>query len=121
MPEPAAPVVAERASQAEALAAAACVSRSEPESNLKSASVTLRMSAAECKQLRRRAAEAGMTVSAYLRSCTFEAETLRAQVKEALAELRAASTLKAKPPATDGPRNRLGALHRLLPRLHPAA
>jgi hypothetical protein len=27
-------------------------------------------------------------VSAYLRSCTFEAEALRAQVKETLAELR---------------------------------
>jgi hypothetical protein len=56
----------------------------------KRASVTIRMSEAECAQLQRRAAEAGLTVSAYLRSCTFEAEALRAQVKEALAELRAA-------------------------------
>ena len=60
-----------------------------PGSNLKAASVTIRMSQAECAQLRKRAAAAGLTVSAYLRSCTFEAEALRAQVKEALAELRA--------------------------------
>lgn len=58
--------------------------------NLKSASVTLRMSQGECDQLRRRAAEAGLTVSAYLRSCAFEVESLRAQVKEALAQLRPA-------------------------------
>lgn len=56
----------------------------------KRASVTVRMSKAECAQLRQRAIEAGMTVSAYLRSCTFEAESLRAQVKQALAALRAA-------------------------------
>lgn len=59
------------------------------ESNLKSASITIRLSQVECAQLRQRAAEAGLTASAYLRSCTFEAESLRAQVKEALAQLRA--------------------------------
>jgi hypothetical protein len=56
--------------------------------NLKSASITIRMSTAECEQLRKRAAEAGLTVSAYLRSCTFEAESLRALVKDTLAQLR---------------------------------
>jgi hypothetical protein len=66
------------------------------ERNLKEASVTIRMSKAECAQLHRRAAEAGLTVSAYLRSCTFEAESLREMVKETLAELRAA-TSEAKP------------------------
>jgi hypothetical protein len=55
---------------------------------LKSASITIRMSTAECEQLRKRAAEAGLTVSAYLRSCTFEAESLRALVKETLAQLQ---------------------------------
>jgi hypothetical protein len=59
------------------------------ERNLLRASVTIRMSEAECEQLHRRAAEAGVTVSSYLRSCTFEAEALRAQVKETLAQLRA--------------------------------
>ena len=55
----------------------------------KRASVTVRLSEAEYEQLHKRAAEAGLTVSSYLRSCTFEAEALRAQVKEALAQLRA--------------------------------
>lgn len=54
----------------------------------KTASVTLRVSAVEFEQLQRRSIEAGLTVSAYLRSCTFEAESLRAQVKQALTELR---------------------------------
>jgi hypothetical protein len=58
------------------------------ESDLRSASVTIRMSPAECAQVRQRAGEAGLTVSAYLRSCTVEAEALRAQVKQALAELK---------------------------------
>lgn len=59
------------------------------ERNLLRASVTIRMSEAECEQLHQRAAEAGVTISSYLRSCTFEAEALRAQVKETLAQLRA--------------------------------
>ena len=49
----------------------------------------IRLSEAECARLHKHAAEAGVTVSAYLRSCTFEAEALRAEVKTALAELRA--------------------------------
>ena len=60
--------------------------------NLKSASITIRLSKAECDQLRKRAAEAGLTVSAYLRSCTFEAESLRALVKDTLANLRSEPT-----------------------------
>ena len=55
----------------------------------RSASITIRLSKAEVAQLRRRAAEAGLTVSAYLRSCTLEAESLRAMVKDTLAQLRA--------------------------------
>lgn len=73
-----------------------------PKGKLKTASITIRMSEDECAQLRHRAEEAGMTISSYLRSCTFEAESLRAQVKEAMAELRAATlaaALAAKPAA----------------------
>ena len=65
----------------------------------KSASITIRMSQAECAQLKQRAAQAGMTISAYLRSCTFEAEALRGQVKEALAQLHAAASANEKQPA----------------------
>lgn len=68
--------------------------------DLRQASVTIRLSKAECARLRQRAAEAGVTVSAYLRSCTFEAEALRAHVKEALAELRSAGVR-----GTEGPKD----------------
>ena len=68
----------------------------ELDRTLKCASITIRLSKAECAQLHTRAAEAGLTVSAYLRSCTFEAESLRALVKETLAELRSAAS-KGKP------------------------
>lgn len=54
----------------------------------KKASVTVRLSHAESEQLRLRATEAGLTVSAYLRSCAFEVESLRAQVKKTLAEMK---------------------------------
>jgi hypothetical protein len=89
--------------------------------NLKSASITIRMSTLECEQLRKRAAEAGLSVSAYLRSCTFEAESLRALVKETLAQLRPEAQ-KNKQAASTRPR-RSWPLHsyfawllRLLPR-----
>ncbi len=59
-----------------------------PDVSLKRASITIRLSEPECAQVRRRAAEAGLTVSAYLRSCAFEVESLRTQVKETLAQLR---------------------------------
>jgi len=67
------------------------------ERNLKSASVTIRMSQEEAAQLHRRAAEAGLTVSAYLRSCTFEVESLRALVKDTMAQLRAAAAAAKEP------------------------
>jgi hypothetical protein len=64
--------------------------------DLRQASVTIRLSKTEYARLHERAAEAGVTVSAYLRSCTFEAEALRAQVKEALAELRSGAEVGSK-------------------------
>jgi hypothetical protein len=85
--------------------------------DLKSASITIRMSEAECAQLKQRAAEAEMTISAYLRSCTFEAEALRGQVKEALAQLRAAAAANDKPAAPAvAQHKKFDWLSRILPR-----
>jgi hypothetical protein len=64
---------------------------------LKTASITVRFSAPENVQVRRRAAEAGLTVSAYLRSCTLEVEILRTQVKDTLAELRSSREVSVEP------------------------
>lgn len=68
------------------------------EAERKRASVTLRMSQAESARLQQRAAEAGLTVSAYLRFCAFEVESLRTQVKNALAGMRAPQSAPASPP-----------------------
>lgn len=62
----------------------------------KCASVTVRLTAEENDRMRIRAAEADLTISAYLRSCAFEMESMRVQVKEALARMRAAEQ---RPPA----------------------
>jgi predicted DNA binding CopG/RHH family protein len=64
----------------------------------KCASITIRMSKSECEQLKRRAAEAGLTISAYLRSCTFEADALRAEVKKTLADLRKPAAIEKSEP-----------------------
>ena len=86
------------------------------EQNKKCASITIRLSKTECNQLRRRASQAGLTVSAYLRSCTFEAETLRAQVKDVLAELRAATAPEKQGAPATARRSWFAWFLRLMPR-----
>lgn len=68
--------------------ATAPVAPSVSQVDRRTASVTVRLCHAESERLRQRAAESGLTVSEYLRSCVFEVESLRAQVKETLAALR---------------------------------
>jgi hypothetical protein len=67
----------------------------------KAASVTVRLTLEEDERLRQRAAEAGLTISAYLRSCAFEVETLRAQVKQTIAEMRHADPAQSSTPAPE--------------------
>ena len=81
--------------------------------NLKCASITIRLSRAEFAQLRQRATEAGLTVSAYLRSCTVEAESLRAQVKDTLAQLRSEAPKEIQAATPSAGSSRLGWLRRL--------
>ncbi len=54
----------------------------------KCVTVSVRLSPADAKMLRRRASESQLSVSDYMRSCVLEADQLRAQVKQALAEMR---------------------------------
>jgi len=72
---------------------AAGIVASNSEQDRKAASITIRLSKAECEQVRHRANESGLTVSGYLRSCVLEAEVLRAEVKEALTKFREHSSL----------------------------
>ncbi|MBS1803615.1 MAG: hypothetical protein JST28_09615 [Acidobacteria bacterium] len=64
----------------------------------RSASITIRVTAEEQAQLHERAVNAGLSVSAYLRLCIFEAESLRSQVKEALTKMQSAQTDMAEEP-----------------------
>lgn len=82
--------------------------------SLKCTRVTIRVSEAEHAQLQQRAAEAGLTVSAYLRSCTFEAEVLRAEVKEALARFRAVPSTEMPSAQAPARRSWIGRVLRLL-------
>jgi Mobilization protein NikA len=72
----------------------------------RSASITVRLRREECDRIHARAAEAGLTVSAYLRSCVLEVEQLRTQVKQTIAGMRTAQhpapalAESMKPPAT---------------------
>ncbi|HUB53367.1 MAG TPA: hypothetical protein VL986_14525 [Terracidiphilus sp.] len=118
-PKPVAPVQNAVSTQEHSCGAGARALNQSPNlpGDLKTASITIRMSHSECAQLKQRAAEAGMTVSAYMRSCTFEAETLRGQVKEALAQLRAAATPPdEKPPTKPEQHKRFDWWSRVLPR-----
>jgi hypothetical protein len=89
-----------------------------PRERRKSASVTIRLTHAESTQLHQRATEAGLTISAYLRSCVLEAETLRAQVKEALAQLRQDPAAGDKKPVQSDPTAVAVPRSRFLPNWH---
>ena len=73
--EPAAIPRSAQSSTADPQPMAALVTPAALARDLKSASITIRLSKAENAQLRQRAAQAGLTISDYLRSCTFEAES----------------------------------------------
>jgi len=64
--------------------------------------VSIRLNDAEIERLRLRAAESGISVSGYMRSCVLDAEHLRAQVKQALAEMRASIQPTALPADRSG-------------------
>jgi predicted DNA binding CopG/RHH family protein len=51
--------------------------------------ISVRLSEEESNRLRLRAAESGISVSAYMRSCVLDADHLRNQVKQALNQMRA--------------------------------
>jgi predicted DNA binding CopG/RHH family protein len=55
----------------------------------KRSTVSVRLTDDEFLRLKERACESGISVSAYMRSCILDADQLRTQVKQALAEMRA--------------------------------
>jgi hypothetical protein len=87
---------------------------------IRSVSVTVRLSKAECSRLHERAAEAGVTVSAYMRSCAFKAEAPRAQVKEAPIELKLATSKENADTPARKSRSWFGPLTQLFPHRNSA-
>ena len=63
----------------------------EQQLSQRKATLSLRVTEEEFARLRERAEESGISVSAYMRSCVLEVESLRAQVKQAMVEMRALS------------------------------
>jgi hypothetical protein len=70
-------------------------------------SMSLRVTASEQALIKARAAEAGLSVSAYLRQCTLEVEKLRAQVHHTLARLEEKAALPYAPPPAHSQRRGL--------------
>lgn len=82
--------------------------------------ISIRLAPSERALLRARAAEAGITVSAYVRQCALEVEQLRAQVKHVLATMeRRASEPEKAPEQFSAPTP--GFLTRLMRRLLPTS
>jgi hypothetical protein len=95
--EPLAPLAAHEDSHAMAVAPASEPLQTSGLKNRKTASITIRVSCSEQTQLQERAAAAQLSVSAYLRSCIFEVEALRDQVREALLQIRTATNPQPHP------------------------
>jgi hypothetical protein len=68
--------------------------------NERQVSMTLRVAASEQALIKARAAEAGLSVSAYLRQCALEVEKLRAQVHHTLALIEQKSEQRPEPRPT---------------------
>ncbi len=64
--------------------------------------MTLRVAASEQALIKARAAEAGLSVSAYLRQCALEVEKLRAQVHHTLALIEQKAEQRSEPRLTRG-------------------
>ncbi len=64
------------------------VVRSRTRARRKCVTISVRLNEAEARMLRGRASESELSVSDYLRSCVLEADQLRMQVKQVLAEMR---------------------------------
>ena len=85
---PAAPADPGRPQKKSALAPAKASSELQPPSN-RVVSLSVRLAAEECALVRSRAAEARLSVSAYLRQCVLDVDAMRIFVEKISAELRA--------------------------------
>jgi hypothetical protein len=72
---------------AEAVRPAEALAVAQPVELSRQIAISVRLAPAERALIRTRAAEAGISASAYIRQCALEVEQLRAQVREAIAAM----------------------------------
>ncbi len=92
----------------------------QPSEAARQVAISIRLAPAERALLRTRAAESGITVSAYMRQCALEVEQLRAEVKQTLAALQQQAATPAAAPEPS-PTQKPGPFTRLMRRLLPAS
>jgi uncharacterized protein (DUF1778 family) len=80
--------------------------------------ISIRLAPEERELIQARAAEAGTTVSAYIRQCVLEVEQLRAQVRRAVSAINSGGGTMAPAPASSGFFARV--TRRFFPRRGPA-
>lgn len=91
------------------------LSSAQPTELARQVAISIRLAPSERTLIRTRAAEAGITVSAYIRQCALEVEHLRAQVQQTIAAMEHRTAAPAAPP-TPAP----GFFARILRRFFPA-
>jgi hypothetical protein len=92
----------------------------EPLELSRQVAISIRLASAERAVIKTRAAEAGISASAYVRQCALEVEQLRAQVQQALAAIeRKSMVANAAPTSGHAPVQTSGFLMRLARRFFP--
>jgi len=105
---------------AEAVKPAEVLVKAQPVELSRQLAISIRLAPSERALIKTRAAEAGITASAYIRQCALEVEQLREQVRQAVAAMDRGGT--ATPVATSAPAKGIFAwmARKFLPRRSPA-
>lgn len=106
-----------REALAEAVRPAEVLSVTHPVEVSRQLGITVRLSPTERALIRTRAAEAGISGSAYIRQCALEVEQLRAQVRQAIAVMERGGSAQTAAPA---PGIFVRLVRRFFPRREPA-
>ena len=106
---------------AEAVKPAEVLVKAQPVELSRQVAISIRLAPSERALIKTRAAEAGITASAYIRQCALEVEQLREQVRQAVAAMDRGATPAAQV-ATSAPPNGFFAwmARKFLPRRSPA-
>lgn len=117
-------VLAEAVLPAKATKSAEVIVKAKPAELSRQVAISIRLAASERALIKTRAAEAGITASAYIRQCALEVEQLREQVRQAVAAMERGAAPSASAAAVIGASPVKGFFgwmaRKLLPRKLPA-